>query len=96
MKVQLLSVAGDHLLADNAMHPMAPGPTRPAALIRLAGKIPRRCPALLNAPSGAHSGASNCFFYDDFSVVSAAVLPEKAQPPLIVDANAVLPFAIAF
>jgi hypothetical protein len=62
MKVQLLSVAGDHLLADSAMQPIAPRPTRPAALLRLAGKSPRRCPALLNAPSRAHSGASNWFF----------------------------------
>jgi hypothetical protein len=44
------------------MHPMAPRPICPAALFRLAGKSPRRCPALLNAPSTAHSGASNCFF----------------------------------
>jgi hypothetical protein len=62
MNVELLSVAGDDPLADNAMHPMAPRPTRSAALFRLAGKSPRRCLALLNAPSGAHSGASNCFF----------------------------------
>jgi hypothetical protein len=59
MNVQLLNFDGDHLLGDNAMHRMAP---RPAALFRLAGKSPRRCPALLNAPSAAHSGTSNCFF----------------------------------
>jgi len=41
MKVELLSVAGDHLLGDNAMQPIAPRPTRPAALFRLAERAER-------------------------------------------------------
>jgi hypothetical protein len=53
---------GLHLLGDNAMHPIAPLPTRPAALFRLAGSDPRRCLALPDTPDAAHSGASNCFF----------------------------------
>ncbi len=41
MIVQLLSVAGDHPLADNAKQPIAPRPTRPAALFRLAQRAER-------------------------------------------------------
>jgi hypothetical protein len=50
MNVQLLSAAGDHLLADNAMHPIAPRPARhvvppsgqkPASLYRLAERAER-------------------------------------------------------
>jgi hypothetical protein len=47
---------------DGAMRPIAPLPTRQAALLRLAGSSPLRCLALLDTPGAAHSGASNCFF----------------------------------
>ena len=43
------------------MHPIAPPPPRPAALLLLAGKCPLRRRALLDTPGAAHSGASNCF-----------------------------------
>ena len=44
------------------MRPIAPRPTRPAALLLLAGASPLRRRALLDAPGAAHSGTSNCFF----------------------------------
>jgi hypothetical protein len=62
MHTQFFSFDGLHLLGDSAMHPIAPRPSRPAALFRLAGSSPRRYLALLDASLAAHSGASNCFF----------------------------------
>jgi hypothetical protein len=49
----------DRLLADCAMHPIAPRLTRQAALLRLVGKSPLRCHALPATPITAHSGAFN-------------------------------------
>ncbi|MFN5939412.1 MAG: hypothetical protein ACK44C_03445, partial [Polaromonas sp.] len=62
MNTQVLRFAGFGLLGDGAMRPIAPLPTRPAALLRLAGSSPLRCLALPDTPGAAHSGASNCFF----------------------------------
>ena len=52
-------------MGDSAMRPSVLRPTRPAALLRLAGSSPRCCHALPGTPRAAHSGASNRRFYDD-------------------------------
>jgi hypothetical protein len=42
MNTQFFRFDDLHLPGDSAMHPIAPRPTRPAALFRLAGSSPRR------------------------------------------------------
>ena len=51
-----------HLLGESATHPIEPRYGTLAALLRLAGRSPQRCPALPAHRITAHSGASNCRF----------------------------------
>ena len=61
------------------MHPIAMRSPPLAALLLLAGRSLRRCPALPGTPLAAHSGASNYFFWDPSWPLEVAKIEEHMQ-----------------
>ena len=62
MDVNFFAFVVFHRLGDSAMHPIAPHPTRLAALLLLAHSSAQRRHALPDTPLAAHSGTYNCGF----------------------------------